>query len=123
MILLLDVLLLRIQSYRHLIFNYGISFSVSYLQWNTALIVGSAVTRNRIIFSHSLFFFMQLLWKFSVVLVLCEAYILLFVYCSKVVLTFDLPARDKSVILKIGRLVNRVNMKLIRFMRPHQNYP
>lgn len=28
-ILLLDVLLLRIQSFRHLIFNYGISFSVS----------------------------------------------------------------------------------------------
>ena len=28
-ILVLDVLLLRIQSFRHLIFNYGISFSVS----------------------------------------------------------------------------------------------
>ena len=32
-ILLLDVLLLRIQSFRHLIFNYGISFSVSLASW------------------------------------------------------------------------------------------
>ena len=30
-ILLLDVLLLRIESYRHLIFNYGIDFAVSQL--------------------------------------------------------------------------------------------
>ena len=66
-ILMLDILLLRIQSYRHMIFNYDITSSVCQLP-NIYIYITTSVC-------FILVFVFQLLWRLGVVLVLCEAYI------------------------------------------------